>query len=99
MFALEAHEDRFGWRLAVNPIFDIVPLRVALADFVFRLSNRGNHFFAVHADGRATILNGLLEFWGERVDPVHGSGTLLCKIEERREELLQVIGRQIGHWL
>src|SRR4029077_3597253 len=74
--ALETNENRFRGRLAVDPIFDFVALRVALADLMFRFADGCDHFLAVHAHGRPAILNGFFHFRGERIRPVHRGGTL-----------------------
>jgi len=39
--ALEADEDGFRGGLAVNPVFDVVAVGIALADFVVRLADGG----------------------------------------------------------
>ena len=41
--------------MAVDPIFNFVAIRVALANFVFGLADGGNNFFAVHADGGVSV--------------------------------------------
>src|SRR6267142_6763926 len=60
--AHEANEDGFGGRLAINPVLDVVSLRITLANFVFWLADRGHHFFAIHSNCGTAILNGFLHF-------------------------------------
>src|SRR5271168_3422938 len=58
----EADENGLGGRLAVDPVFDVVAVGVALPHFMFGLADGGDHFFAVPADDRLALLNGLLHF-------------------------------------
>ena len=57
--ALEADKNGLRRRLAIDPVFDFIALRIAFANLVFRLTERGDNFFAIHADGGTTILDGL----------------------------------------
>src|SRR5438445_553240 len=93
MVALEADEDGFRGRLAVNPVFDIVAVGIALAHFVVGLADRSNELFAIHAHDGPAILDGLLHFRWQRIKPLHGRRALLGKIEKRSQELLQLIRR------
>src|ERR1700674_2903728 len=88
-FALEAHEDGLRGRLAINPVFDIVAFGIALAHLVVGLSDGCNELFAVHAYDGLAVLNGFLHFRWQGVEPLHGGGALLRKIQEGRKELLQ----------
>src|ERR1700676_2162549 len=98
-FALETDENGFRRGLAVNPVLNFVAVGVAFANFVFRFADGGDEFFAIHADGRAALLNGFFHFGRERVGPLHGSRALLGKIEKRSEQLLQVVGREVRNGL
>lgn len=80
MVAHEADEHRFRGRLAVNPVFDIVAVGIALAHFVVRLADRGDQFLAVHSNDWPAILDGLLHFRGQRIEPLHGCRALFRKI-------------------
>src|SRR6266404_7434861 len=80
--AHEADENGFGGRLAINPVLDVVPLRITLANFVFRFADSGHYFFAIHSNGGTAILNGFLHFGRQRIHPLHGSGALLREIKK-----------------
>src|SRR5271163_1087375 len=95
----EADEDGLGGRLAVDPVFDVVAVGVALAHFVFGFADSGDDFFAVHAHDRLALLNGLLHFGREGVEPLHRGGTLPGEIEKRRKQLFQVVRAEIGDGL
>ena len=95
-----AHEaDEYGLRrrLAVDPIFDIVAIGIAFAHFVVGLADGGDKLFTIHAEHWTAVLNGLLHFGRERVKPLDGGGASLRKIQERREELFQIVRRQVRH--
>src|SRR5712664_549670 len=99
VFAHEADEDGLRGRLAVNPVFDIVAFGITLADLAVGLPDRGNKFLAVHAYHGPAVLNGLFHFRRQCIEPLHGSGTLFRKIQERRKELLQFIRSDIRQGL
>ena len=72
----------FGGGRAVDPVLGLGALRVALADFVVGAAHRRHHHLAVHADNGPTVLDRVLELRRKRVDPIHGGGMFLRKIEE-----------------
>src|SRR5260370_20966768 len=96
---MEADEDSFRGRLAVNPVIDIVTIGVALAHLVVRLADRRNEFLAVHAHDWLALLDGLLHFRRQRIEPLHGSGTFFGEIQEWRKELLQFVRGEVRHRL
>src|SRR2546429_5636564 len=86
----EADKDGLGRRLAIDPILNIVAFGVTLADFVVGLAHGSDDFFAVHADKGPALLNSFLHLRRQGVDPLHGGGALVLKIEEGRKDFLQV---------
>src|SRR5882724_8399661 len=95
----EADEDCPGWRLAVDPILDVVAVRVALANLVVGLADGGDHFFTIHAENGLALLNGFFHFRRQRIEPLHRGGTLLREIKERRKELLQIVRTEVRYRL
>src|ERR1700682_2570285 len=93
--AHEADEDGLRRRLAVDPVFDIVAIGITLTHFAVGLPDRGNKFLAVHAYHGPAVLNGLFHFRLQRIEPLHGSGTLFRKIQERRKDVLQFVRRDV----
>src|SRR5512137_829321 len=55
----EAHKDSLGRLLPVDPILDVVPIGIALANFVIVLADGGYHLFPVHAHDMPAVLDGL----------------------------------------
>src|SRR5260370_9296242 len=95
MVAYEADEDGLRGRLAVDPVFNIVAIGITLTHFAVGFPDRGNKFLAVHAYHGLAVLNGFFHFRRQRIEPLHGSGTLFRKIQERRKDVLQFVRRDV----
>src|SRR5437016_13112934 len=64
--AQEADEHRLRRRLAVDPVFNIVPVGVALAYFVVGLPDSRNKLLGVHTYHGPAVRTGLFHFRRQR---------------------------------
>src|SRR5260370_6523458 len=95
----EAHKNRFRRRLPVNPVLDVNSVGVTLAYFVIWLPDCRDHFLAIHSHDRPAILDGLLHFRWQRIKPLHRCRALFRKVQERRQQFLQIVRCEIGNRL
>src|SRR5579863_7778786 len=75
-------------RIAVNPIFCVISVRVAGPHFLVRMAERRNYHVFIHPYYRLMVRNSLFEFRSQRIHPILG-GRLLRKIEQRGKLLSQ----------
>ncbi len=72
--------------VAVDPIFCIVSIGIALSHFAVRLSHGRYNFIAVHAKDGMPLGNGLFRCGRKRVYPMNGSTPLLSRNPETARE-------------
>src|SRR5579863_2593362 len=95
----EFHEDRFVRRMAVNPVFGVVAAGVALANLAVGLAHSRHHFVLIHSQDRVTLRNSFFLLRRKRVNPMNRGRMLLRKVQEGREELLQLLGGHVRNRL